>query len=86
MYEKSIISVDCETSSLNPIDAALVGISFGCDTNDAYYIPVAHKNVKSLSKEFVIKKTKIHNKEILLQNNQLRTDVILAKSKINTSS
>ncbi len=58
LNEKSIIAVDCETSSLNPIDAELVGISFSYDINKAYYIPVAHKNVKSLNKEFVIKKIK----------------------------
>ncbi len=58
LNKKSIISVDCETSSLNPIDAELVGISFSCDINEAYYIPVAHKNIKSMDKEFVLKKIK----------------------------
>ena len=58
LNEKSIISVDCETTSLSPMDAELVGVSFCCGTNEAYYIPVGHKNVKSLSKEFVIKKIK----------------------------
>jgi len=58
LNEKSIISVDCETSSLNPMDAELIGISFSCEENEAYYIPVAHKNVKSLKREFVIKKIK----------------------------
>ena len=46
LNEKEIISVDCETSSLDPISAELVGISFCCDINEAYYIPIAHKNVK----------------------------------------
>ncbi len=58
LNEKSIISVDCETTSLNPINAELVGVSFSHDINEAYYIPVAHKNVKSLDKEFVVKKIK----------------------------
>ena len=58
LNEKSIISVDCETNSLNPVDAELVGISFGCDTNEAYYIPVAHNSFKCLGKEYVIKKIK----------------------------
>ena len=58
LNEKSIISVDTETSSLNHMEAKLVGVSFSCDINEAYYIPVAHKNFKSLSKEFVIKKIK----------------------------
>ena len=58
LNEKSVISVDCETTSLNPIDAELVGVSFGCGINEAYYIPVAHKNFKSLKRELVIKKLK----------------------------
>ena len=58
LNNKSIISVDCETSSLNPIIAELVGISFSCDVNEAYYIPVAHKNVKCLNIELVLKKVK----------------------------
>ena len=58
LNEKSIISVDSETNSLNPVNAELVGISFGCDTNEAYYIPIAHNSFKCLSKEFVIKKIK----------------------------
>ena len=58
LNEKSIISVDTETTSLNPVDAKLVGISFSYEINKAYYIPVAHKNIKSLSKELVIKKIK----------------------------
>ncbi len=58
LNEKSLISVDTETTSLNPIDAEIVGISFCTDINEAYYIPVGHKNVKSLKKEFVIKKIK----------------------------
>ena len=58
LNEKPVISVDCETSSLSPIDAELVGLSFSYDNNKAYYIPVAHKNIKSLSRELVIKKIK----------------------------
>ena len=57
MNEKSIISVDTETSSLDPIEADLIGISFSHDVNEAYYI-LLHINFKSLSKEFVIKKLK----------------------------
>ena len=58
LNEKDLISVDTETTSLNPLQANLVGISFSCDTNEAYYIPVAHKNVKCLSREIVISKLK----------------------------
>ena len=39
LNEKSSISVDTETSSLNPLEAELIGISFSYDPNKAYYIP-----------------------------------------------
>ena len=43
LNEKSIIAVDTETSSLNPQEADLVGVSICCEANDAFYIPVGHK-------------------------------------------
>ena len=58
LNEKSSIAVDTETSSLNPLDADLVGISFSHAPNEAFYIPIAHKNIKGLKKEIVIKKIK----------------------------
>jgi DNA polymerase I len=33
---------DCETTSLNPLQAALVGLSFASTPGQAYYIPLAH--------------------------------------------
>ncbi len=56
--EKSVIAVDTETSSLNPQEANLIGISICHDKNKAYYIPLAHKNVNGLRKEIVLKKLK----------------------------
>ena len=48
---KSIISVDTETSSLNPQEAELIGISVSYAPNKSFYIPVGHKNKKCLSKD-----------------------------------
>ena len=59
LNEKSIISVDTETSSLNPQDANLIGVSVSFAENEAYYIPLDHKNVKSLKKDLVLKKLKV---------------------------
>ena len=39
---------------LNPLEAELIGISFSHDSNEAYYIPLGHKNIKSLKKELVL--------------------------------
>ena len=58
LNEQSVIAVDTETSSLNPLEADLVGISFSYASNKACYIPLGHKNVKSLKKEMVLKKIK----------------------------
>jgi len=58
LNEQSVIAVDTETSSLNPLDAELVGISFSYAPNKACYIPLAHKNIKGLKKEIVLKKIK----------------------------
>ena len=55
---KSFISIDTETSSLNPLEAELIGISFSYAPNEAYYIPLGHKNIKGLNKELVLKKIK----------------------------
>ena len=56
LNNKSVISVDTETTSLNPMEADLVGISFSCASNEAYYIPIGHKKTKCLDKELVLKK------------------------------
>ncbi len=58
LNEQSVIAVDTETSSLNPLETDLVGISFSYAPNKACYIPLAHKNIKGLKKEIVLKKIK----------------------------
>jgi len=58
LNEQSVIAVDTETSSLNPLEADLVGVSFSYAPNKACYIPLAHKNIKGLKKETVLKKIK----------------------------
>ena len=58
LSDKTVIAVDTETSSLNPIETELVGISFSFDENKACYIPLGHKNIKGLKKELALKKIK----------------------------
>jgi DNA polymerase I len=57
LEEKTVIAVDTETSSLNTLEAELVGISFSYEPNKACYIPLAHKE-KFLKKDLVLKKIK----------------------------
>ncbi len=56
---QKIISVDTETSSLNPVDTDLIGISLSYEDNKACYIPLGHKKFKCLEKNFVLKKLKV---------------------------
>jgi len=58
LNEQTIIAVDTETSSLNPLEADLVGVSFSYAPNKSCYIPLSHKNIKGLKKELVLKKIK----------------------------
>ncbi|RPG94805.1 MAG: DNA polymerase I, partial [Candidatus Pelagibacter sp. TMED286] len=56
LNEKSIIAVDTETSSLNPQEADLVGVSLCYEANEAFYIPVGHKETTELKKDLVLNK------------------------------
>ncbi len=52
------VAVDTETSSLNPHQADLVGVSLSSKIGKACYIPLGHKSQKNLNKELVLKKLK----------------------------
>ncbi len=52
------IAVDTETTSLDPHQADLVGISLCSKIGKACYIPVGHKSPKCINKKAVIKKLK----------------------------
>jgi len=58
LNEKSVIAVDTETSSVNPQEAELVGISISYADNDSFYIPLGHNNIKGLKKDLVLNKLK----------------------------
>ncbi len=81
LNSKSEISVDTETTSLNPIEAELVGVSFCCDTNEAYYIPIAHKNGKNLKGDIVLKKIKkiLEDPSIKKIGQNIKYDLIIFK-------
>jgi DNA polymerase-1 len=57
----ALTSVDTETTSLDPMQAQLVGISLCCEPGVAAYIPVAHRYQDvpaQLSRDFVLAKLK----------------------------
>ena len=81
LNEQSLIAVDTETSSLNPVEADLVGVSFSYGPNKACYIPLAHKNVKGLKKELVLKKIKpiLEDPSIKKVGQNIKFDFIILK-------
>ena len=81
LNEKSIISVDTETSSLNPQEAELIGISLCYAPSVSFYIPVGHKNLKSLSKDLVLNKLKpiLEDASIKKVGQNIKYDLIIFK-------
>jgi DNA polymerase-1 len=81
LNEQSVIAVDTETSSLNPLDADLVGVSFSYAPNKACYIPLAHKNIKGLKKELVLKKIRPILEDISIKKigQNIKFDFIILK-------
>ncbi len=56
--EAGEFAIDTETSSLDPHQADLVGISLSTKIGKACYIPIGHKSKRCLKKSIVIKKLK----------------------------
>jgi len=81
LNEQSVIAVDTETSSLNPLEANLVGVSFSYAPNKACYIPLAHKNIKSLKKKLVLEKIKpiLEDPSIKKVGQNIKFDFIVLK-------
>jgi len=52
------VAVDTETSSIDPHQADLIGVSLSSKIGKACYIPVGHDPKKSLDKDLVLKKLK----------------------------
>ena len=77
--ENGEIAVDTETSSLDPHQAKLVGISFSTKVGKACYIPIGHKEGKNLEEEIVVKKIKpiLEDKSIKKIGQNIKFDYII---------
>ncbi len=77
--EKGEIAVDTETSSLDPHQAKLVGISFSTKIGKACYIPIGHTEGKNLEEKKVIKKIKpvLEDKSIKKIGQNIKFDYII---------
>ena len=88
LKDKKLISVDTETSSINPIDADLVGISFCYEEGKACYIPLKNKDQKCLNPETVLKKIKplLEDPSIKKIGQNMKYDyIIFKKNKIEVN-
>ena len=81
LNENSVISIDTETSSLNPLEADLVGVSFSYEANKACYIPLKHKTKSELSKEIILKAIKpiLEDKSIKKVGQNIKFDYTILK-------
>ena len=87
--ETGEVAVDTETSSLDPHQADLIGISLSTKIGKACYIPVGHKSKKSINKDKVLKKLKplLEDPSIKKIGQNIKFDfIVLFKNGINISS
>lgn len=73
-----LICVDCETTSLNPLDAEIVGLSFAIEHQHPMYVPLAHQHLEpQLPREKILACLKpiLENPEILKVGQNLKYDV-----------
>lgn len=70
---KEILSLDTETTSTNPIDAELVGLSFSVAENEAFYVPIPndHQEAQKIVNVF---KPIYENPEILKVGQNIKYD------------
>ncbi|MBD1135566.1 DNA polymerase I [Pelagibacterales bacterium SAG-MED47] len=83
------VAVDTETSSLDPHQADLVGISLSTKIGKACYIPIGHNSNKCISKDIVLKKLKpmLEDTSIKKIGQNIKFDfIVLYKNGINIAS
>ena len=77
--EKGEFAIDTETTSLDPHQAELVGISLSTKVGHACYIPLAHKSKKNMNEKSIIKKIKpiLEDKSIKKIGQNIKFDYII---------
>ncbi len=82
------VAVDTETSSLDPHQADLIGVSLSSKIGKACYIPVGHKSKKNIDKHLVLKKLKplLEDSSIKKIGQNIKFDfIVLFKNGISIS-
>ncbi len=87
--EKGEICIDTETTSLNPHETKLVGISLSVKTGYACYIPLGHKNHNNLDEKQVLSFLKpiLEDKSIKKIGQNIKFDfIVLFKRNVEMNS
>jgi DNA polymerase-1 len=82
-------AIDTETTSMNPMQADLVGISLSCKPGEAYYIPVGHVSGCNLSLEIVREQLRplLENESVLKIGQNIKYDlIVLERAHISLSN
>ena len=83
------VAVDTETSSLDPHNTNLIGISLSTKIGKACYIPIGHKTKKNIDKDKVLKKLKplLEDSSIKKIGQNIKFDfIVLYKNGIDITS
>ncbi len=87
--EAGEVAVDTETSSLDPHQAELIGVSLCSRIGKACYIPIGHNSKKCINKEIVVQKLKslLEDPSIKKIGQNIKFDfIVLFKHGINITS
>ena len=87
--DKGEVAVDTETSSLDPHQANLIGLSLSTQIGKACYIPIGHNSKKSINKDKVLEKLKplLEDPSIKKIGQNIKFDfIVLFKHGITISS
>lgn len=83
LKKERFVSLDLETTSIFPISAKIIGLSFSYKTGSAFYIPVAHtENAPQLDLNYVLKKLKpiLESSDIKKIGQNLKYEYIILKN------
>jgi DNA polymerase-1 len=72
-------TIDLETTSQNPMEAAIVGISIAYAPHEAYYIPVGHSTGKNMDRSYVLNELRslLQNPTIKKCGQNIKYDMIV---------
>ena len=83
LYElenKTVVAINTETTSTDPISAELVGISLCAENNKAFYISIAHQMADNLDEKFVVNELNKALKDKLLIGHNIKYDYMILQN------